>query len=99
MKRSYKVNITVNRRKFDEVIIDPHFEVKHAKAMNDEIILTLVQNLDDRELEPDKIDTDGFEYFATEPMFYQGKPYRLIWLIDPEDSYIGVINCFRRPKK
>ena len=89
----------MNRRKFDEVIIDPHFEVKHAKSMNDKIILTLVQHLDGRELEPSGIDADGFEYFATEPMYFEGKPYRLVWLVDPEDTYIGIVNCFRRTKK
>ena len=99
MRRSYPINIRVNRTAFNEVVVDPHFEVKHSKAMNDEIILALVQNLDGRELEPVGVDSDGFCYFKTEPMYYRGKPFRLVWLIDPEKTYIGVLNCFRRTKK
>lgn len=99
MRRSYEIGITINEIRFDEVIIDPHFEVKHSEAMDDEIILVLIRDLDGRVLEPSVIDSDGFKYFATEPMFYLGKPYRLVWLIDPDESYIGVLNCFRRPKK
>ena len=99
MRRSYEIHISINRVHFYEVIIDPHFEVKHSKSMDDEIILTLIQILDGREFAADAVDKDGFKYFVTEPMFYRGKPYRLVWLIDPDNSYIGVLNCFRRPKK
>lgn len=81
------------------VIIDPHFEIKHSKTMDDEVILALVQNLDGRELEPVAIDRDGFRYFKTEPMYFKGKAYRLIWLIDPDEEYIGIVNCFRRRTK
>ena len=99
VRRHYKISININRRKFDEVIVDPHFEIKHSKSINDEVVLSLVQNLDGRQLEASGVDSEGFLYFVTEPMFYKGKPYRLVWLIDPADTYIGVINCFRRPKK
>jgi len=78
VRRSYPINITVNRSVYNEVIVDPHFEVKHSKSMNDKIILALVQNLDGRELKPIGIDNDGFRYFKTEPMYYKGKPYRLV---------------------
>ena len=98
MRRSYPINIRINRSIYSEIIIDPHFELKHSESMDDEIILALVQNLDGRELEPISTDKDGFDYFKTEPMHYKGKPYRLVWLIDPDKTYIGVLNCFRRTK-
>lgn len=96
MRRSYQVSIVVNNVRFDEIIIDPHFEKKHQESINDEIILNLVGYLHNGEFEPIVVDNDGFTYFKTEPMFFRGKPYRLIWLIDPDKLYIGVINCFRR---
>jgi len=99
VRRSYAINIKINKCVFKEVIIDPHFEIKHSKIMDDESILALVQNLDGRVLEPIGIDKDGFCYFKTEPMYFKGKPFRLVWLIDPENRYIGILNCFRRPKK
>ena len=99
VRRSYRINISVNRRKFEELVIDSHFEIKHSDSMSDEIILTLVQDLNGREIEPDAVDDEGFKYFKTEPMFFKGKPYRLIWLIDPDEEYIGVLNCFRRTQK
>lgn len=58
-----------------------------------------VQNLNGGIFTPIAIDKDGFKYFKTEPMFYNGKPYRLVWLIDPDETYIGVVNCFRRKRK
>jgi hypothetical protein len=37
--------------------------------MDDEIILILIKDLDGRVLQPSGADSDGFKYFATEPMF------------------------------
>ena len=72
--------VTLNRIHFEELVIDPHFEIKHGESMDDEIILELVNQLDGRELDPIAIDRDGFRYYRTEPMYFKGKPYRLIWL-------------------
>ena len=99
MRRVYKICVIINAIRFNEVIIDPHFELKHSKAVSDDIILLLIKELDGMYLEPDGIDSGGFKYFVTEPMFYKNKPYRLVWLIDLYASYIGILNCFRRPKK
>lgn len=52
-RREYDISITVNRKRISKVIIDPHYEEKHAASISDEIILTLVKDLDGREFEPD----------------------------------------------
>lgn len=94
-RRSYQVNLIVNGRQINEVIIDPHYELKHSESVNDKIILALVQKLDGREFEPDNVDAE-YEYFKTEPVELGGKIYRLIWLLKDDCLFIGVLNAFRR---
>lgn len=99
VRRCYVISITVNNIHFEELYVDPHFEIKHSESMDDEIILALSNQLDGRVHDPIAVDRDGFRYYRTEPMYFKGKPYRLIWLIDPDESYLGVVNCYRRKKK
>ncbi|MBF0363858.1 MAG: hypothetical protein HQK49_22755 [Oligoflexia bacterium] len=94
-RKSYKISITVNDRKINEVIIDPHYRIKHSESINDEIILELVKKLDGGFFEVDDRD-DDFEYFKTDPVEFNGKNYRLIWLLRDHCMFIGVINAFRR---
>lgn len=43
LRRTYKIRpITVNNVKVVQVVIDSHFEKKHSKTMNDQLILALV---------------------------------------------------------
>ncbi len=91
-RREFSVSITVNSRKIQKVIIDSHYEAKHNATVNDEIILALTASLDGAELDSGTIDSEGFEYFATGPHFYNGKPFRLIWLLPPSGNYIGIVN-------
>ena len=97
-RRRYPVLLVVNDRQINEVIIDPHYQLKHASSVNDEIILALVKKLDGGIFESDDAD-DEFEYFKTEPIEYMGKSYRLVWLLKYDAMYIGVVNAFRRSKK
>ena len=94
-RREYSVNVVVNGLVINKVIIDPHFEEKHAKTINDEIILELVKTLNKVEVEPDDID-GRFSYFVSDRIQYQGKTYKLIWLLEDHQIYIGVINAYRR---
>ncbi|HMN69386.1 MAG TPA: hypothetical protein PKC28_12665 [Bdellovibrionales bacterium] len=94
-RRECDIPITVNGRRITKVIIDPHYETKHSGSLNDEIILHLVRLLDGLRFEPE--DTDGpYEYFATDDMVLDGKKYKLVWLLEDDMLYIGVVNAYRR---
>jgi hypothetical protein len=96
LRRTYSVHLTVNDREIRQVIIDPHYEEKHADSITDEIILALVAQLDGKFFRAEDQDGD-YEYFVTDPMLYQGKNYRLVWCLETDCLYIGVINAYRRP--
>ena len=94
-RREYDISIVVNRIKITKVIVDPHFEEKHAASISDEIILELVQTLDGQLLEPDDV-SPPYSYFRTEGIELNGRCYRLIWLLEDDQIYIGVVNAHRR---
>src|SRR5581483_6970551 len=97
MRRTYLLGIFVNGRWFNRVEIDPHYEEKHGETVNDVIILELVKSLSTKKYVAERIDKNDFHYFTTEPIFFEEKPYRLVWLTHPKESFIGVRNAFRRP--
>lgn len=82
----------------NRVIIDPHFEIKHGDSINDELILELVKKLNGRIEIPEVKDQEGFSYFAT-LIEHDEKQYRLIWLLEDNAIYIGVINVYRDDRK
>jgi len=45
-RREYLAKITVNGRKINKVIIDPHYQLKHSGVITDKLILELVKLLD-----------------------------------------------------
>jgi NDP-sugar pyrophosphorylase family protein len=94
-RRIYKTAIVVNSRKIDRVIIDPHYEVKHGDTIDDSIIMELILMLDGGTFVPETI-VDGFQYFKADPLALNGVTYRLIWLLEENEIYIGVVNAFRR---
>ncbi len=94
-RRDYGISITVNSRSVTRVVIDPHYELKHSDSVDDETILNLVQLLDGKTFTPEA-ERDGFQYFKTDPLELNSVNYRLIWLLEKNEIYIGVINAFRR---
>ena len=94
-KRDYSIEITINKRKIDRVVIDDHYKTKHSDSMSDELILQLVSLLDGG-IYPPAAEKDGFQYFKTEPLILEDKAYRLIWLLEENEIYIGIVNAFRR---
>jgi hypothetical protein len=94
-RREYSINITVNEIMITKVIIDPHYEEKHAESINDEIILELLNSLDGKIFEPDD-EKEPYSYFVTDRIEFKGKQYKLIWLLEGHEIYIGVINAYRR---
>lgn len=80
------------------MLIDPHYEAKHSRSVSDGLILDLINHsLDGCEFEYVSRTPDGHEYFTVEPIYFDGKPYRLVWVLFPMSASLGVINCFRRP--
>ena len=98
MRRHYPGKLFINGRRVQEVVIDPHYEIRNSEAMNDSLILDLVRKLSGLTFLPEASDADGFEYFKTEPLWHEGKAYRLVWLTHPDESYVGVRNAFRSKK-
>jgi hypothetical protein len=94
-RREYDISIIVNQKRISKVIIDPHYEEKHAESISDEIIIRLVKDLDGREFEPDEEDPP-FAYFMIDKMELDGKFYKLVWLLEDGQIYIGVVNAYRR---
>jgi len=96
--RVHDFRVTVNGITFSKVMIDTHFEKKHKAVISDAIILELVRLLDHKTYEPDCVTESGFRYYVNEDWIWDGNPYRLVWLVPPDESYLGVRNAFRRPK-
>jgi hypothetical protein len=93
-RRSYSVNMVVNGRKINEVVIDSHYESRHSD-IDDTLILKLVGYLNGREFLEEERDGE-WEYFVLDRIDHGGKFYRLVWCMGDQSLFIGVINCFRR---
>ena len=93
-RREYSINAHINEILVTRVIIDDHYEKKHAQSINDEIILGLVQTLDGKLFEPDDVKAP-YSYFVTDNIELNGKFYKLIWLLEDHEIYIGVVNAHR----
>lgn len=94
-RREYKTDIVINEIRITKIVIDPHFEEKHQSSINDELIIQLVESLDGGEYEPEAINSN-FEYYKGERIKLNNKFYRLIWLMEKGQIYIGVVNAHRR---
>lgn len=95
-RRIYNRQLIINGKSFTQVVIDPHYEEKHADSVNDEVIIGLVMQLDGKTFKPTDIDEDGYQYFVNDRLEHEGKLYKLIWLIHDEQVYVGVVNAYRR---
>ena len=92
---SSTIALTVNGLKISEVVIDPHYEEKHSSSIDDDLILELVKLLTGKFYKPET-SKDGFQYFVADLLEVRGARYRLVWLLEDEKLYVGVINAFRR---
>lgn len=89
------IPITINGRRISKVIVDPHID-KH-KEITDDVILDLVRELDGAEQRPDDTKTP-FEYYVSRIKIYE-RNYRLVWLLEDNQLYIGIITAFREKKR
>ena len=72
-----KKSLTINGRKITQIIISSHYEEKHADYLNDEIILQLTKQLDNKRFEAED-KKENWEYFSFSPLFYQF-PFLRFW--------------------
>jgi len=93
-RRSYALNLVVNGRPINEVVIDTHYAIKHPD-ITDDLILVLVRGLDGKEFQSEERE-GGWEFFMLDRIEHQGKQYRLVWCMRDASPFLGVINCFRR---
>ena len=77
------------------MVIDPHYESKHSGSIDDQLILDLVKVLDGKFYRAE-MDKGGFQYFVADPLEFRCATYRLVWLLEDDKLYIGVVNAFRR---
>ena len=97
-RRTYPIKpIVVNHVKVVQVVVDPHYEKKHVDHIYDQLILKLVKKLDGR-FEVPETRSRAYSYFAT-LLEYDGKWFRVVWLLEAHAIYIGVVNAFRNRKK
>lgn len=95
MRREYDIDVVVNKIKITKAIIDPHYEDKHSESINDEVILHLIKKLDGKTfIREDR--KSPFNYYVANRIKYNKKEYRLIWLLEDDQIYIGVVNAYRR---
>ena len=93
-RRVYKAEerLIVNNRLVAEIVIDPHVD-KHKDHIDDELIISLVNLLNGRVFEAET-KSDGFDYYVSKILFDK-KVYRLVWLQQEMQFYIGVITAFK----
>ncbi len=92
--RIYKQQVIFNTWVFEEIWIDTHYEVKHSKSINDDLVLSLLKEIS-KILPVKMIEKGTFEYYDLD-MEYNDKIYRLIIVIPEDKLYLGVRNAYRR---
>ncbi len=95
VRREYDIDIVFNGKRIKKVIIDPHYELKHADSVSDGVILGLVKILDGMTFPPKNV-KPPYSYFALDKIEYKGKRYKLVWVLEDDQIYIGVVNAYRR---
>ena len=95
-RRVYPTSIVINGKALQSIVIDPHYEEKHAESVTDDVILELVKLLDGKSFKPVDTDDDGFRYFVNDRMELNGLFYKLIWLLHENELFVGIVNAYRR---
>lgn len=97
-RRDYKIEtMIINDTFINTIVIDDHYMTKHGDHISDELILELAKLLNGIDQQPDK-STNEFSYFVN-LLIVSKKQYRLVWLMEDHQLYIGVINAYRDDRK
>lgn len=92
MKQEFVIKrININGKSIKRVVVDSHVR-KHID-ITDDIILDLVRQLDGTDNIPDD-EKNGYQYFVN-LLLLENRQYRLIWLLEKDKLYIGVITAYR----
>lgn len=83
--------ISINGRNINKVVVDQH--VRKHPDITDDMILDLVRTLDGGEFRPDAV-SPPFEYYVILE-YLVDKQYRMVWLLEENQIYIGVITVYR----
>jgi hypothetical protein len=94
-RREYQISIVFNETKIKKIIIDPHYELKHAESISDAVIIGLVKTLDGRAFPPEEV-KPPYTYFSLDKIELEGKRYKLVWVLEDDQIYVGIINAYRR---
>lgn len=94
-RRSFKIDNGINGKNIEKVAIDPHYELKHTDSISDSLILMLVALLNGGDFAPETT-SDRYEYYVTDGLILNDKKYKLIWLLEEDQLYVGVVNAYRR---
>lgn len=96
MYRRYEIKLNVDGIHYTELWIDPHYEDQSKDSINDQLILELVKEVDGW-LITFNSEVGGYRFYEADGN-YQSKVYRLILVIPPDKSYLGIRNAYRRSK-
>lgn len=94
MRRRYPMGIVVNGRWIRDVLVDPHYEVRHSDV-SDALILKIVRGLDGHVFLPES-QRGPWAFYRLDKIRHDEKLYRLVWCLRDNEAFLGVINCFRR---
>lgn len=87
--------VVINGRSIVKIIVDDHVD-KHTD-ITDDIIIDLVRQLDGVQQLPEEV-RPPFEYYST-LLILNDKQYRLVWLLEDNELYIGVITTYRDDRR
>jgi len=94
-RREYAVQLAINGRRISKVVIDSHYELRHRQSINDSVVLELVNLLSGNTFEPEA-ESGTFQYFVSDNLIVGSKRYKLVWLLERNELYVGVVNAHRR---
>lgn len=90
----YKCDYVINGRSIKRLIISNHYKKKHAKYISDELIIKFIEKYLDGETFKGGKKKGVWEYFDLEPILYNDKKYKLVWLFHENISdFLGIVNC------
>lgn len=96
MFRHHKHKVYVNGTWFHDVLIDEHVFQRHEESIDDVLALQLVSLLHMQDFVTEAVDKKGSQYFVNDELILAERRYRLVWLVPPDNSYLGVRTAFRR---